>query len=975
MQKTLDLKHTLNLPRTDFPMKADLPKNEPKWLEKWAKEDLYSQIRTARQNSPLFTLHDGPPYANGTIHLGTALNKVLKDFIVKSKTLAGFNAPYVPGWDCHGLPIEINVDKELGQRKSQMSALKVRQACRRYAEKYVELQRQGFIRLGVFGEWDQPYLTMDYEYEALIAEIFVKFLEQGYVYRGLKPVYWCISDKTALAEAEVEYEDHRSRSIYVKYPLLSDPAKLDPALGDRKVSAIIWTTTPWTLPASMAVAFHPEFEYVVVGDGSGEAYLLESRRYEPTRQETGIKAPTVLARLAGKRLERIEMQHPFLDRKVVGVLANYVTAEDGTGCVHTAPGHGPEDFETAIKYGLAIYCPVGDAGEFTEGLKEYKGKTVFEANEPIVELLKARGTLIGSPTWLTHSYPHCWRCHNPVIFRANEQWFIRIDHNRLRERALEEIKKVRWSPEWGEERIANMIATRPDWCISRQRAWGVPITLFHCEQCQKPLINPPEYGARLARRAIELFRKEGADAWYSHSVEELLLPGTKCPVCGGSKLRKETDILDVWFDSGSSHAAVLGRRLDLPWPSDVYLEGGDQYRGWFHSSLLVALVTHGAAPYRQVLTSGWVLDAEGRAMSKSLGNVIEALEVIKTHGAEILRLWVASVDFREDVVLSSEILTHLSEAYRKLRNTFRYCLGNLYDFDAERNQVDGEQLEEIDSWALLRTADLLERVQAAYDDYAFHKVYRAVYEFATVDLSAFYFDILKDRLYTAPARSHRRRAAQTALYRIADALVRSVAPLLCFTADEVWSQLHAGVAAGFSPAGSDAALPIASGQVPGGATPRSPKSSVHLTKFAAPDELRAGIPKKHLKQMENWPRLIAVRNEVLKALEIARQEKFIRSPLEAKVRLGTDSDLRPLLENYRATLPTLFIVSQVELSTDSMAGAYESQLPGLKVRIEKAAGRKCARCWNYSERVGEDTHYPTVCERCSAALKEIEAGS
>jgi isoleucyl-tRNA synthetase len=477
MQKALDLKSTLNLPQTNFPMKANLPQNEPKWLEKWAKENLYGQIRDARHDAPIFTLHDGPPYANGRIHLGTALNKILKDFIVKSRTLAGFNTPYLPGWDCHGLPIEINIDKELGPQKAKMSAVEIRQACRRYAEKFVEIQGEDFQRLGVFGEWARPYLTMDFEYEALITEVFLKYLEQGYVYRGLKPVYWCIKDKTALAEAEVEYEDHRSRSIYVRYPLLTDPARLDPALAGRKVWVIIWTTTPWTLPASMAVAFHPEFEYVAATDGGGDVYLLESRRYEPTLHETGLKADTILARIKGTKLDGIELQHPFLERRVRGVLADYVTAEDGTGCVHTAPGHGREDYETGMAYGIEIYCPVGDAGEFTEGLAEYKGKTVFEANEPIVELLQARGRLVGPPGWLSHAYPHCWRCHHPVIFRANEQWFVNIDHRHLRQRALDEIKKVRWLPAWGEERISNMIATRPDWCISRQRVWGVPITI------------------------------------------------------------------------------------------------------------------------------------------------------------------------------------------------------------------------------------------------------------------------------------------------------------------------------------------------------------------------------------------------------------------------------------------------------------------------------------------------------------------
>jgi isoleucyl-tRNA synthetase len=939
MPETLDLKHTLNLPRTHFSMKANLPENEPKWLARWAKEDLYGQLRAARRAAPLFTLHDGPPYANGRIHLGTALNKILKDFIVKSRTLDGFNAPFLPGWDCHGLPIEIYVDRELGERKAQLSAVEIRQACRRYAAKYVDIQRQDFMRLGVFGEWAKPYLTMNFEYEAETAEAFLKFLSGGYVYRGRKPVYWCISDRTALAEAEVEYENHRSRSIYVRYPVLTAPESLDAALAGRKLHVLIWTTTPWTLPASMAVAFHPEFEYVAAEGEGGEAYLVESRRLEPVLKETGLEARKVLARIPGRNLDRIEIQHPFLERKVLGVLANYVTAEDGTGCVHTAPAHGREDYVTGLQYGLEIYCPVGDGGEFTEGLPEYMGKKVFEANEPIVELLRTRGALVGPAGWLEHSYPHCWRCHHPVIFRANEQWFINIDHRELRQKALEEIKRVRWLPAWGEERISNMIAERPDWCISRQRMWGVPITVFHCETCKKPLLD-----AKLAERAVQLFRQEGADAWYAHPVEELLPPGAKCAECGGTRLRKEMDILDVWFDSGASHFVVLGHRPDLPWPADVYLEAGDQYRGWFHSSLLVALGTHGAAPYRSVLTHGWVLDAERRAMSKSLGNVIDPNDVIKTHGAEILRLWVASVEFGEDVTISSDMLARLSEAYRKLRNTFRYCLGNLYDFDPQRDALEGGQLEELDAWALWRTAEIMERVRDAYREYAFHKVYRAVYDFATVDLSAFYFDILKDRLYTAPARSRRRRAAQTALYRIADALVRAVAPLLPFTAEEVWTH-----------------LPKAAGR----------EKSVHLSLFSGPEELRQRVPQEYLRRLENWPQLIAVRNAALKALEVARQEKFIGGSLEARVLLSAEGELHGLLEAYRHALPSIFIVSQVEISEGPLSAAQETELPGLRVEIEKALGAKCERCWNYSEQVGQDSRYPTVCERCSEALEEI----
>jgi isoleucyl-tRNA synthetase len=944
MPKTLDLKSTINLPQTTFSMKANLPQNEPRRLEKWELTDLYGSIRKTRASAPIFTLHDGPPYANGRIHLGTALNKILKDLIVKSKTMAGFNAPYVPGWDCHGLPIENNVDKELGPRKAQMSALEIRRACRRYAEKYLGLQREDFKRLGIFGEWEQPYLTMSPEYEAYTAEAFLKFLQQGYIYRGLKPVYWCVRDATALAEAEVEYENHGSPSIYVRYRLTSGPAAIHPALAGRRVWVIIWTTTPWTLPASMAVAFHPDFEYVAAEEpDSSDVYVVEARRHQPTLDETGLPARRVLARIPGRKFERAEFQHPFLERKILGVLADYVTAEDGTGAVHTAPGHGREDFETGVRYGLDIENPVDDHGRFTTGLDAYRGKKVFEANEPIIDLLRTVGALVGPPHWIEHSYPHCWRCHQPVIFRTSRQWFVDVDHAELRRRALDEIKKVHWSPEWGEERIGNMVAGRPDWCISRQRVWGVPITVFHCESCGKPLMD-----ARAAQPAIELFRREGADAWFAHPVEDLIAPGTRCPGCGESTFRKDTDILDVWFDSGSSQYAVLGRRPELPWPADVYIEGPDQHRGWFQSSLLVGMVTHGAAPFREVLTVGWTLDPQGRAMSKSLGNGIDPNDVIRSHGAEILRLWVGSVDFREDVVLSDQILDRLSEAYRKLRNTFRYCLGNLYDFDPASVPDDPEALEEIDAWALHRAAGVLEEVGKAYEDHAFHRVYRALYDFATVDLSAFYFDILKDRLYTAPAASARRRAAQWTLYRIADALARALAPILTFTAEEVWEHLPG------------------SGREP----------SVHQAVFTPPGELRRKSPGKYSRRLANWPRLIAIRNEVLKALEAARQEKLIGGGLEARVRLQASGETARLLSDYRDFLRYLFIVSQVEIETRESASAEDIVRDWnemIDVHIERASGTKCARCWNYSEHVGEDAEYPTVCERCAEALSDIEA--
>ena len=942
MGKPLELKTTLNLPHTSFPMKANLTQNEPKILQKWESENLYAQIRATRQKAPLYTLHDGPPYANGKIHLGTALNKIVKDFVTRSKSLAGFNVPFRPGWDCHGLPIEIKVDQELGARKAALSEAEFRRHCRRYAEKYVEIQRRGFKRLGVLGEWEKPYLTMQPGYQAKIAQAFVEFLEKGFVYRGLKPVHYCISCQTALAEAEVEYEERQSPSVYVKYRLLDEAGKLDPALAGRNVSVVIWTTTPWTLPASMAVAFHPEFEYWAASGDEGEVLLLERRRCQPVLEAAGLEAPNILARIPGRKLDRLEFQHPFLERKVPGVLASYVTATEGSGAVHTAPGHGREDFETGNRLGLEVYCPVGKAGEFTEGPPEYRGKNVFAANEPIIGILQARGVLLGPEGKLVHSYPHCWRCHKPVIFRASRQWFISVDHNGLRERALEQIEKVQWLPRWGRDRIANMIAARPDWCISRQRLWGVPIIVFYCAACEEPLLDP-----KVARHVVDIFRREGADAWYTREAPELMPQGTKCPRCEGSKFRKEKDILDVWFDSGSSHLAVLGERPDLPWPSDMYLEAGDQHRGWFHSSLLVGVALREKAPYRVVMTHGWVMDpTTGGAMSKSTGNVVHPEEVVKDYGAEILRLWVASVVVGEDVVVSPEILGHLAEAYRKFRNTFRYCLANLYDFDPERDLVDKRQLEEIDAWAVVRTAEVLDRVYAAYEEFAFHKVYRALYDFATVELSAFYFDIIKDRLYTSPARSPQRRAAQSVLYWLVDALVRAVAPLLCFTAEGVWQ-----------------ALPGSS---------RRP-ASVHMAQFVPTAELRAGLTPTQQQRLEHWPRLIALRDEVLKVLESARKQKILRNPLEAKVRIAANPNWAPLLEQYKDFLPTLLIVSQVEVISDSLPASLKTGVAGLEVLVDRAVGGKCSRCWTYSVQVGQDKRYPTVCARCSAALQEIEA--
>ncbi len=792
MSAPSELKATLLLPQTGFPMKANLPENEPKRLARWSEESIYRQIRTSRQGAPSYILHDGPPYANGPIHLGHALNKCLKDFVVKSKTMAGFDAPYVPGWDCHGLPIEIKVDEQLGRKKLEMDPVAVRRACREYAQKYLDLQRSQFERLGVFGRWSNPYSTMSNEYEAKILETFYAFFEKGFVYKGLKPVYWCIHDRTALAEAEVEYEMHTSPSAYVRYALTSPGEALSPALAGKPVYVLIWTTTPWTLPASLAIAFHPEFEYVALENTDGAVYIAAEALQAAVREACNLQAAREIARFPGSALDRVTFQHPFLDRSVLGVNAAYVTADQGTGAVHTAPAHGADDFYTGERYGLDQTCYVDDAGRIHNGLPEYEGLTVFKANEPIIELLKAHGALMGRLD-IYHSYPHCWRCHRPVIFRATEQWFIGMEtpmqrpdgiETTFRERALEEIRRVAWDPGWGEERISNMIATRPDWCISRQRIWGVPIAVFLCQKCTKPLLN-----TAVNAQIVALFARESADAWYIHTAEDLLPASTACPDCGGTEFRKEMDIVDVWFESGASWNAVLVADPELRFPADLYTEGGDQHRGWFHSSLLSSIGVRDEAPYRTVATSGWTLDEQGRAFSKSLGNGVDPVDIAKRLGAEVVRLWVASVDFREDVSASENLMQRVADNYRKLRNTFRFLLGNLHGFVPAEHGVAWEDLEPLDQYMLARTRELTEKVRRWYEEFEFHRIYHAVNEFAIVDLSSLYLDVLKDRMYTFAPTSKARRSAQTVLWKIAEALVRLVAPILSFLADEVWQYL------------------------------------------------------------------------------------------------------------------------------------------------------------------------------------------
>jgi len=947
MVEPLELKKTLNLPKTDFPMKASLPENEPKQLEAWHAANIYWGILEARKGKPLFVLHDGPPYPTGEIHLGTGLNKILKDLIVKTKSMAGYYAPYVPGWDCHGLPIETQVEKELGG-KGKVPPAEFRKLCREFATRYVEQHKRDFKRLGIFGQWNDPYLTMSFGYEATIAGAFLDFMEKGYVYRGRKPVYWCICDSTALAEAEVEYEDHSSPSIFVRYKLVQDGAntgKIPPALRGKNVYAIIWTTTPWTIPASMALAFHPAFAYAAV-ETDGEVEIVAEQLKHAVWETLGRKASgKTLKTYSGQQLADagLEFQHPFLNRTVPAVLADYVELDQGTGIVHTAPGHGADDFLTGQKYGLETYAPIDDQGVFLEGLPEYKGKDVFAANPIIIKLLADRGALLANHPY-KHSYPHCWRCHNPVIFRATEQWFIKMDQagkgrqKTLRQEALEEIHGVKWIPAWGEDRMYEMIEKRPDWCVSRQRFWGVPIIVFYCQGCGKRL---EDYAA--LRNVVKWFEKEGADAWYKHSPEELLPRGTKC-ACGASSWRKENDILDVWFDSGSSHLAVL---KGPEWPADVYLEGPDQYRGWFHSSLLVATGIRDAAPYRGVVTHGWTLDEQGRPMSKSLGNALYPIEICERWGADLLRLWVASVEYQADVKMSERVMTQLGEAYRKIRNTFRFALSNLSDFDPSRDALANAQLEEIDRWMLDRTADLVKKCREWYANYEFHRVYHAIHDYCVVDLSAFYFDVLKDRLYTKARKNKSRRSAQTAIWKIADALVRLAAPVLVFTAEEIWKY-----------------LPKTAGA----------PESVHKAVFPEAEALASGIA---AREAERWVRLAQVRSAVLLALEQARAAKAIGGGLQAKVRLhanGKAPGLQELLREKGSLLPALFIVSQVVVDPAESDGLVPSEtLPGLAVKIERADGKKCERCWNYSRRVGENSRYPTVCERCSEALAEIES--
>jgi isoleucyl-tRNA synthetase len=934
MAESSDYKKTLNLPNTTFAMKANLPQNEPKRLEQWRGMNLYQLIREKSAGKPKFVLHDGPPYANGRIHIGHALNKTLKDIVVKSRTMLGFDSPYVPGWDCHGLPIEHAVNKELGSKRADMSSAEIRRACRQFAAKYIDVQREDFVRLGVFGDWDHPYTTMSFDYEADIADALGRFFRTGNVYKGLKPVHWCTYDQSALAEAEVEYREHTSPSVYVRFRMTEDAVtELDLPI-EKALYAVIWTTTPWTLPANLAIAVKPDFDYAVV-EHDGDNYILASELVASVAQKFAWTDYKVGKVYKGATLEHLRYAHPFIVREGSFVLADYVTLDAGTGLVHTAPGHGADDFATGRRYGMEIYTPVNHRGEYTQDVPMWAGLHVFKANPQIVEHLRETRALVHGEQ-ITHSYPHCWRCKNPIIFRGTEQWFISMDGviadegegssadaPTLRQRALAEIDKVKWVPSWGRDRIYGMIENRPDWVISRQRLWGVPITVLYCEQCNETVSTP-----ELFAKVTKFFREEGADAWYERPVTDFHDQPCKC---GSASFRKETDILDVWFDSGCSHLAVMKRREELGWPADVYLEGHDQHRGWFHSSLLVGAGIEGGAPYREVVTCGFILNEAGDKMSKSAGNALSPQDVIKQSGADILRLWVSVSDYTDDIPFGPQILARASDGYRKIRNTARYLLANLNDFDPAKDLVPTDELQPLDRWILDRASRTVARCRQAYEEYEFHAVYHRVLELCTVDLSSIYLDASKDTVYCDAPASRERRSAQTAMYHVLRGVVAVIAPILTFTADEIYE-----------------------------ATPGEKEKSVHLTEIPTLDAPLSA------EETADWTNLLRLRDGVLSVLERARAAKQIGQSLEA------DIALHGSIESHGVDLARLFIVSHVDMkpADDTVADFVELEGAGrIGIAWTPARGKKCGRCWTYREEVADDRD---ICDRCHSVVDQLD---
>ncbi len=924
----MDYNETLNLPQTEFPMRAGLPTREPEALKEWQDSDIYGELMKKNEGKPSYILHDGPPYANGIIHMGTALNKSLKDFVLRYKNMSGFKAPYVPGYDTHGLPTELKARKKAGVGSAaQVSALELRKICRDFALGFVEDQRKQFERLGILGDWAHPYLTLKNEYVAKQVEIFGRMAEKGYIYKGLKPVYWCPECQTALAEAEIEYAEDPCHSIYVKFNVTDDKGVLT-ALGAElsKTYFVIWTTTTWTLPANLAICVGPDYNYGLY-KANGEYFVMAEELAANSFKAAKIEEFELLGTVRGSELEYIKCAHPFIDRVSLVIVGNHVTLESGTGCVHTAPGHGVDDFEVCRNYPeVGMVVPVDHKGVMTADAGEFQGLTTDQANKAIAIKLDETGNLFALEK-IIHQYPHCWRCKSPILFRATEQWFCSI--SAFADRAIEEIKGVKWVPGWGEDRIAGMIKDRSDWCISRQRTWGVPIPIFYCKECGKEAITPETIS-----KVASVFREKGADAWYELSEKELMPKGFKCE-CGCAEFKKETDIMDVWFDSGVSHAAVLDERDELSSPADLYLEGADQYRGWFQSSLLTSVAAYDRAPYKTVVTHGWVVDGEGKKMSKSIGNTINPDDIVSQYGADILRLWVASSDYHADIRISKDILKQLSEIYRKIRNTARFILGCISDFDPDKDAVSDDKLHEMDKFALMRLDQVTNECIKAYEDFEYHLIFHAIHNFCVLDMSNFYLDAAKDRLYVEGKDSETRRAAQTTIYKVLHVLTRLIAPILSFTSDEIWK---------FMPhkAGDDV-------------------RNVVLNDFPTVScEVDSAL-------IERWEKIHAIRDDVKKALELARTEKIIGASLEGAVTVYAEGEQFKFLKSVEDILATVFIVSSVELQ-EGNGGEHKGD-SGVGVTVTHALGEKCERCWSFSETVGEDAEHPTLCKRCRGIVK------